>query len=207
MSNKKKIFIIIIATVIGLLIYADIVAIGLLTAPLMSMYAAVAAAVGLTITTLVYSFIGKQKSNLTIRPNIPFQTAKIISPTPVRVQPVNSSPVITQNRVKNSKLENIERNYITAKKPLVKEIKQQTIQQPTQLKIEKSEPVQCEIKEETKGKIACSICGKEFSQPLLMADYSVPNQPDLIAHCPYCFKPLNSNNKTPTNEESWKKYV
>jgi hypothetical protein len=197
-----------IAAVIGLLLYADFVAIGLLSAPLMSMYAAVAAAVGLTITTLVYSFIGKRKSNLAIRPNIPFQTAKIVSQAPIKVHPIVSSPTVgTQNRVKNFETVNTERKYLPVKNPPVKEIKKQTIQQPAQLKVEKTVPTQREAKEETKGKTTCSICSKEFSQPLLMADYSVPNQPDLIAHCPYCFKPLSSKQKSTTNEEAWKKYV
>ena len=61
-----------------------------------------------------------------------------------------------------------------------------------------------EAKEEKKGKMNCSNCNKEFSQPLLMADYSKPNQPDLVAHCTYCFKLLSSKQKSKTDKEAWK---
>jgi outer membrane biosynthesis protein TonB len=73
--------------------------------------------------------------------------------------------------------------------------------------IEKPVSSSLEKREMKNGKLKCQSCGKEFSQPILMADYGNPDQPDLVPHCPYCFKPLNAQLEFTTEEIAYKKYV
>jgi DNA-directed RNA polymerase subunit RPC12/RpoP len=73
--------------------------------------------------------------------------------------------------------------------------------------IEKPVSSSLEKRETKNGKLKCQSCGKEFSQPILMADYGNPDQPDLVPHCPYCFKPLNAQLEFTTEEIAYKKYV
>ena len=73
--------------------------------------------------------------------------------------------------------------------------------------IEKPVSSPLEKRETKNGKLKCQSCGKEFTQPILMADYGNPDQPDLIPHCPYCFKPLNAQLEFTTEEIAYKKYV
>ena len=60
--------------------------------------------------------------------------------------------------------------------------------------------------EGNKGMFNCPSCKKGFSQPIFMANYSDPNQPKLIAHCPYCDQTLDIKQKKPEEEELLKKY-
>ena len=73
--------------------------------------------------------------------------------------------------------------------------------------IEKPVSSSLEKREMKNGKLKCQSCGKEFSQPILMADYGNPDQPDLVPHCPYCFKPLNAQLEFTTEEIAYKKYI
>lgn len=50
------------------------------------------------------------------------------------------------------------------------------------------------IKNEHKEKITCRFCGKTFSTPLQMFDYS-GGKPKLITSCPYCNEPVNTEEK------------
>jgi DNA-directed RNA polymerase subunit RPC12/RpoP len=42
-----------------------------------------------------------------------------------------------------------------------------------------------EVVFETRGKIVCSECKKQFSTPLFMLEYT-NSKPKLVRHCPYC---------------------
>jgi hypothetical protein len=128
-------------------------------------------------------------------------------------QPNPKKPEEQKNIENKSVKENIERDsaeqlYLSHKQTTVqmdKELENKTVAEPS---IEKLKSAQQEaVREEKKGKLSCPICNKEFSQPMLMADYSVANQPTLVAHCPYCFQPLSSKQNNTTDKEAWAKYV
>ena len=220
MSKKQKLLIIIVATAIALLFYANLIALNLIAVSQLSMYAAAVAAAALTVIALTFSFIGKRKSAMPKTLDKPLiRTAKIEKPAPSIVQP----PVKMEKTPRTAKPE-IRNSYLQTKQPTVQPTKQpptQSKSEPTvqiekkpmipptvkQLDIKKPVLTPLETKETKNGKLKCQNCSKEFSQPILMADYSNPNQPDLVPHCPYCFKPLSSQQKVAADEEAWKKYV
>jgi len=215
--------------VIALLFVANSVALGLFAVSSLVMYGAVGVAVTLAMITLVLTFVGKRKRSLSL-PSVPLQVAKTVSPVPIKV----TSPVSVQKTVKKSEPEAKKNSYLSSKSATAPQINKQPVLKPKSSyllpkppaasqtnkppvqpvahpgpspKIEKITAAQPEAKVEKNGKIKCSDCSKEFSQPLLMADYSNPNQPDLVPHCPYCFKPTASRQKDNADEEAWKKYV
>jgi len=267
MSKKQKLLIIVVAAVIGLLFYSNLVALNLIAVSQLSMYGAAAAAGALTVVAVILSFVGKKKSV------VPKTVVKPVDQV-VRVEKsaprVVDRPVPVEKPSRTVKAEN-RNSYLQANQPAVSPVKQQSVQpkeqpafqferkpaaspflknshfekpvstpqqpkeyktdsylqdrhptvqpvkpQPTQIKEEPTvkhsyidEPIIApkETKNAKNGKLKCQSCGKEFSQPILMADYSNPDQPDLVPHCPYCFKPLNSQLEVTTEEIAYKKYV
>jgi hypothetical protein len=267
MSKKQKLLIIVVAAVIGLLFYANLVALNLIAVSQLSMYGAAAAAGALTVVAVILSFVGKQKSVLpkTVvkpvvqsvkveksvsrvveRPVTVEKTSRIVNAETrnsylqakhAMVQPVKQpsvqpkeQPTIQFERIptvpsilKNSHFEKPlftpqqpkvvkTDSYLQARQPTVQPVKPQ----PTPIREEPTVKHSCidkpvlsskESRDVKNGKLKCQSCGKEFSQPILMADYSNPDQPDLVPHCPYCFKPLNSQLEVTTEEIAYKKYV
>ena len=201
---------------IGLVVFADGIALELINASSLFMYGAIIGAVATTITILALSFAEKRKSVFQKGRDKPFfKTPKVpkldltnIQPTPIQtIMPKNlKHPEITAKKSEYP-LPPKESTQIS-QKPIPK-----TPSQPTATVaackpvVEKSNSVSEEPKDSENGKLKCPSCSKEFSQPILMADYNNSNQPDLIAHCPYCFKPLGSSQKSLSDKESWKKYI
>jgi len=230
LSKNQKLSVVMMVAVIALLLVANGVALGLFVVSSFVMYGAVGVAVTLATITLVLTFVGKRKHSLSL-PSVPLQVAKTVNPAPIKVLPIVSA----QKNVKKSEPEVRKNSYLSSKpavapqvnkqpetqivpkprigysspKPAaVPQIGNQPITEPVPPpKIEKITVEQPEVKVEKNGKTKCSSCGKEFSQPLLMADYSNPDQPGLVPHCPYCFKPTATKEKGSADEESWKKYV
>ena len=229
LSKNQKLSIVMMIAVIALLFVANSVALGLLALSPFIMYGAVGAAVTLAMITLVLTFAGKRKHSLSL-PNVPLQVAKTVNSAQIKV----TSPVIVQKSVKEFEPEDLKFNFLSPKSATTPQINKQSVSKPASkskssylsphptvvpqtdkqqvaqpilpTKIEKTMVAE-EAKVEKSGKTKCSSCGKEFSQPLLMADYSNPDQPGLVPHCPYCFKPTASKQKDSADEETWKKYV
>ena len=218
MSKKQRLLAIVVATVIALLFYANLVALDVIAVSQLSMYGAAAAAATLTIIAVIFSFVGKQKSAIPKPLNKPLiQTTKIEKSAPNTVQSqvtAEKSPRTVKPEIRNS--------YLQTKQPTVQPIKQpqtQPKEEPTVRLEKKTTPApaakQPDIKkpvsspletiEAKNGKLKCQSCNKEFSQPILMADYSNPDQPGLVPHCPYCFKPLDSQLEVTTEEIAYKK--
>jgi hypothetical protein len=229
LSRNQKLSIVMMVAVIALLFVANSVALGLFAVSTFIMYGAVGVAVTLAMITLVLTFVGKRKHSLSL-PNVPLQVVKKVSPAPIEV----TSPVILREIAKDFEPKDLKFNYLSSKSATSPQINKQSISKPVSksessylspksvcvsqtnkqqvaqhippTKIEKT-TVAKEAKLEKSDKTKCSSCSKEFSQPLLMADYSNPNQPGLVPHCPYCFKPTVSKQKDSADEETWKKYV
>jgi hypothetical protein len=225
LSRNQKLSIVMMVAVIALLFVANSVALGLIAVSPLVMYGAVGVAVTLATIMLVLTFVGKRKHSLRL-PSVPLQVAKTVNPAPIKV----TSPVSVQKIVEKSELEARSNSYLSSKSATAPKVNKQLVSKPKgsylsskPIEVSKTskQPVthlvpspkieltaaQPEAKGEKNGKIQCSNCSKEFSQPLLMADYSNPNQPDLVPHCPYCFKPTASRQKDSADEQAWKKYV
>jgi len=228
LSKNQKLSVVMMVAVIALLLVANGVALGLFVVSSFVMYGAVGVAVTLATITLVLTFVGKRKHSLSL-PSVSLQVAKTVNPVPIKVQPI----VSVQKNVKKSEPEVRKNSYLSSKPAVAPQANKQPETQPvpkprigysspkpaavSQISNQPvTEPVpppkiekitQPEVKVEKKGKTKCSSCSKEFSQPLLMADYSNPDQPGLVPHCPYCFKPTATKEKGSVDEESWKKYV
>ncbi len=268
MSKKQKLLIIVVAAVIGLLFYSNLVALNLIAVSQLSMYGAAAAAGALTVVAVILSFVGKQKSvvpKTVVKPVVaqavkveksaprvverpvpvekPSRTVKVetknsyLQANQATVQPVKQQSVQPKEQpafqfkrkpaaspfLKNSHFEKVVSttqqpreyktdSYLQARHQTVESVKPQPTQNKEEPTVKHSyidKPVIApkEIREPKNGKLKCHSCGKEFSQPILMADYSNPDQPDLVPHCPYCFKPLNSQLEVTTEEIAYKKYV
>jgi len=155
------------------------------------------------------------------------QDSEKSAPTPQGTEDAENGKLADMKKTPQTVKSEVRRNsYLQTKQPMIKVSKQsqpstqakeqstvqieeqptkpQTVRQPDS---EKSAPTPQETNETKSGKLKCQNCSKEFSQPILMADYSDPNSPDLVPHCPYCFKPLSSKQKVTKDEEAWKKYV
>ncbi len=140
-----------------------------------------------------------------------------ISPTPKKPQTENPIPTPEPKETKNDTHPQTKQPPIQPIKPHPTQLEEeQTFQVEKKLAaapavqdahIEKAVSSPLEKRETKNGKLKCQSCGKEFSQPILMADYGNPDQPDLVPHCPYCFKPLNSKLEFTTEEIAYKKYV
>ena len=147
------------------------------------------------------------------------QIEKKPSASPIPKKPHTENPVPTQEpkETKNDTDPQTKQPDPQPVKPHPTQIKdEQTVQvekklaaEPAVMDVHIEKPVSSSLeKRETKnGKLKCQSCGKEFSQPILMADYGNPDQPDLVPHCPYCFKPLNAQLEFTTEEIAYKKYV
>ena len=120
-------------------------------------------------------------------------------PTPQVEKKPSASPILQPIKPHSIQIE--EEQTVQVEKKLAVE--------PAVMDVHIEKPVSSSLeKRETKnGKLKCQSCGKEFSQPILMADYGNPDQPDLVPHCPYCFKPLNAQLEFTTEEIAYKKYV
>ena len=139
------------------------------------------------------------------------------SPIPKKPQTENPVPTPEPKETKNDTDPQTKQPDPQPVKPHPTQIKdEQTVQvekklaaEPAVIDVHIEKPVSSSLeKRETKnGKLKCQSCGKEFSQPILMADYGNPDQPDLVPHCPYCFKPLNAQLELTTEEMAYKKYV
>jgi hypothetical protein len=216
LSTKQKIYIIGVAIVIGLVAFADGIALELINASSLFMYGAIIIAVATTITILALSFAKKRESTFQKGRDKPFfKTPKVpkldlttIQPTPIQtIMPKNlKHPEITAKKSEYTLPTKVSTQ--ASQKPILK-TSSQSISPGAACKpdVEKSDSVREEPKDSENGKLKCPSCSKEFSQPILMADYNNSNQPDLIAHCPYCFKPLGSSQKSLSDKESWKKYI
>jgi hypothetical protein len=267
MSKKQKLLIIVVAAVIGLLFYANLVALNLIAVSQLSMYGAAAAAGALTVVAVILSFVGKQKSvvpktvvkpvvqsikveksvpNVVERPVTVEKTSRTVNAETRNsylqskqatvqaikqpsVQPKEQSTIQFERKpmaspiLKNSHFEKPVSSsqqpkvvktdsYLQARQPTVQPVKSQStpIREESTVKdsyIDKPVLSPKEPRDSKNGKLKCQSCGKEFSQPILMAGYSNPDQPDLVPHCPYCFKPLNSQLEVTTEEIAYKKYV
>jgi hypothetical protein len=210
LSKKQTIIVVLIVPIIGLLLYANSIAFSLITAPSFYMYAAVVAAVALTIMTLTLFFTEKRKLMFPKHLNIPVQTTtsagvglntpKKMSQVLLKVQPL----IITKEKTKIFESAVEERSYLSAKQPTPQPDKQPTPQTITPSNVEKTPLIQLECAiEEKEGKLNCLKCKKEFSQPILMMDYST-NQPELIGHCPYCDETIDLKQKKISETEAEK---
>jgi hypothetical protein len=147
------------------------------------------------------------------------QIEKKPSASPIPKKPHTENPVPTQEpkETKNDTDPQTKQPDPQPVKPHPTQIKdEQTVQvekklaaEPAVIDVHIEKPVSSSLekREMKNGKLKCQSCGKEFSQPILMADYGNPDQPDLVPHCPYCFKPLNAQLEFTTEEIAYKKYV
>ena len=147
------------------------------------------------------------------------QIEKKPSASPIPKKPHTENPVPTQEpkETKNDTDPQTKQPDPQPVKPHPTQIKdKQTVQvekklaaEPAVIDVHIEKPVSSSLekREMKNGKLKCQSCGKEFSQPILMADYGNPDQPDLVPHCPYCFKPLNAQLEFTTEEIAYKKYV
>jgi hypothetical protein len=190
LSSNRKPFAIMTAIVIGLLIFANGTAFGLFAISPITLYAAMAAAVSVTVIMVTLTFKEK-RINLPKQLNSQVQIAKTANQTPTKVQ----SLVYTEKSTKSPIPEIQIQRTLPTKQPMTSPVKQATTQTVMQPTLKKAEPTPIrheEVREEKTGKLNCPHCKKQFSQAFLMADYSVPHKPDLIAHCPYCFEAIGS---------------
>jgi hypothetical protein len=134
-------------------------------------------------------------------------------PQPVKqpsIQPKeHPTPQIEKKQSESPILQPIKPHSTQIKDEQTIQVEKKLAAEPAVMDVHIEKPVSSSLeKRETKnGKLKCQSCGKEFSQPILMADYGNPDQPDLVPHCPYCFKPLNEQLEFTTEEIAYKKYV
>ena len=124
MSKKQKLLIIVVAAVIGLLFYSNLVALNVIAVSQLSMYGAAAAAGALTVVAVILSFVGKKKSV------VPKTVVKPVAQV-VRVEKsaprVVDRPVPVEKPSRTVKAET-RNSYLQANQAAVQPVKQQSVQ-------------------------------------------------------------------------------
>ena len=177
-SNKRILFVAMIAIVVGQLIFANGVAFRLIALPESSIYAAIAGAVALTVITFAIALKDIQRSTLA-------KTQKSYAAAALKES--NKAPV-TFNQPVNI---NIQKSTSALEFDFAKQKNQSTqplITQPT--------------------KLICPTCRKEFNIPFfegnLMVDFGPPKQSNLTKRCPHCEAPVPVKRIGEPEEEIWK---
>ena len=182
-----------IATAIGLLFYANMIAFDLFVLPVFSIYAAIAGAVTLTIITIAIALIEKRTVSFPIAQNVPL----IGSTKETKGVMIGASSPANIGKNRNFDVSKIEeqKNQPTAK-PILQLVKQSATKAVIQSKVDENIPINKVVEaSEREDMLTCLSCLKDFSQPIQMSDYSDPNQPKIVEYCPYCDHPLDPRQK------------
>ena len=198
-STTQKLFVIMLVVAGGLVFYAVGIATNFFAQPIFSMffvisystahnivvYIAIGAAIVISVPAITM-YLRKRKTSaceMGIKPTVPLvQTQRKATASPNFVMIVEPSETVSTR-----KMTPIQSTQITMapKSPVVSE---PTIQRM---------PAKPEITPtiDNGDKLTCPSCGKEFTTPMLMLDYSSAKT-DLVAYCPYCFERVGRQKKS-----------
>jgi prepilin signal peptidase PulO-like enzyme (type II secretory pathway) len=200
--GKRSLFVIIVALTVGLLLFANAVAFGLISLHEYSMYAAVAGAVAIAaiVVTIILiekiKILGEKIKKFVSEPQI----REIINEVkePYQAPDTAPAPVIAQTNTKK----------VDSYAELLRQFSvQKTI---NKLEVDKAEQEKQLPKKPVipPTKVICPACRKEFSLPIyekdLIVDFGSPKQSNTIKECPHCRTPMRLKRKGTVEEDIWK---